>query len=127
MHDNADKWDARARLLAALAAGALEQDQVLGQALDDGLELLAYPVAGQDVALVGLGLGAARAERLDTGALLRRRARGIAQCGHWLPARFEDGSIFLLRRWPAAIMPDWPDWPGGVALALRHAGELLDE
>lgn len=124
MHDNADKWDIRARLLAALAASALERDQVLGQALDDGLELLAYPVDGQDAVLVGLGLDAARAERLDTGALLRRRAQGMAQCGHWLPARFEDGSIFLLRRWPAASMPEWP---GGAALALRHAGELLDE
>ncbi|AWL03536.1 hypothetical protein ACFOHT_05705 [Massilia oculi] len=124
MHKDAAKWDGWAQLLAALVARALEEDQVLGQALGEERELLAYPVAGQDLVLVGLGLSAARAEHLDLAALLRRRGREMERSGHWLPARFEDGSLFLLRRWPGR--PDQA-WPGGAALALRHAEELLDE
>jgi len=123
MHDDDTQWGAWAQALAALAAQAREQDRVLSRALEDGVELLAYPLAGDGV-LVGLGLGPARAERLDTGALLRRRGLRMDRAGHWLPARFEDGSVFVLRRWPQA---SGPAWPGGVAEALRHAWELFDE
>lgn len=123
MHDNTSKWDAWARRLASLVERARAQDQVLGQPLEEGVELLVYPVAGAHEVLVGLGLSAARAERCDTGALLRRRGQRMCDAGHWLPARFEDGSLFLLRHWPA---DHEAEWPGGVAQALRHAGELLD-
>lgn len=127
MHDDihcAPDWDAAGALLPAMAAQALEHDHVLTRALANGRELLAYPIAGQGRALIGVGLPAARAARLDDGALLRRRGAQMASLGGWLPARFEDGSLFLLRRWPA---PAEPAWPGGAARALRQAWEAFDE
>lgn len=122
--DTDTDWDAAAALLPAMTARALEHDQVLTQALAGGAELLVYPIAGQAQALIGVGLPAARAQRLEVGVLLRRRGARMTRLGDWMPARFEDGSLFLLRRWPA---PAAPAWSGGAAQALRHAWEALDE
>lgn len=126
--DAAALWEERAALFATLAEEALARDEVLTRLLpggaDGGHELLAYPIAGQGQALVGVGLPAAHAARRDPATLLRRRAAHMERYGAWLPARFEDGSLYLLRRWPSPAGPAWPD---GTAQALRHAQELLDE
>ena len=118
------EWEAAAALLASLVDQASRQDQVCSRSLADGFELLAYPIAGQGQVLVGLGLPAVLADNIDSGALLRRRGARMEDCGDWLPARLEDGSLYLLRRWPAAA---WDGWPGGAAAALRLARELFDE
>lgn len=105
--------------LAALMERARLQQLVLGRRLDGGRELMVYPM--QAGALLGVGVAAGVAHLVDTAGLLRRRAGNLARYSAWLPALFDDGSLYVLRRCPAQ--------PGGDDIAdaeLLAVQELLD-
>ena len=103
--------------LAVMMEQASRQQLVLSRRLDDGRELLVYPL--QAGALVGLGLRSDVADGADPAAVLHRRGRDMARYGAWLPALFDDGSLYVLWRCGAATdaLP---------AAALAAAQELLD-
>ncbi|SFL98036.1 hypothetical protein [Rugamonas rubra] len=88
-------------LLRQLAGSARREGGVASQTLDNGMELLVYPLPAGG-AIVGLGGG--RAGRPRAEELLRRRARDMARLGDWLPAQFVDGGCYLLRRLPPAAL-----------------------
>jgi hypothetical protein len=81
-------------ILQTLIHEAILQKVVATQRLEDGLILLAYPLS--DGVIVALG---ALAERIPSPReVLRKRSEDLERYGHWLPAMFNDGSLYVLRR-----------------------------
>jgi hypothetical protein len=78
--------------------------------LDDGTQVFAYPLPGQGT-LLALGVGPDAA--LTGAELLARRSARVVSAGGWLPALFNDGSLYLLRRLEAA------EEEGGALLAAH--------
>ncbi len=71
------------------------QQAVAMTTLDNGMQLFAYRLE-DDGMLLALGVGPDAA--LTAGELLARRNAQLRQAGGWLPAMFNDGSLYLLRR-----------------------------
>ncbi|MBJ7311927.1 hypothetical protein ACFOLJ_03100 [Rugamonas sp. CCM 8940] len=90
-------------LLMHLAGTARREGGVASQQLDNGMELLVYPLE-EGGALVGLGYERDGAGQVRAEQVLRRRAQDMARLGAWLPALFADGSWYLLRRLPNASL-----------------------
>ncbi len=105
--------------LSAMIPAVQRDGLVLSRQLENGMELLVYPIQPGDQVLVGVGYGREQAHRIDALTLLRRRGADLARYGDWQPARFQDGSWFVLRRWaPEAEGQDWSDAALGVAREL---------
>lgn len=83
-------------LLAHLSRTALMEQAVAAATLDNGLRLFVYPQDGGT--LVAIGLPAASGRMVQGEALLRRRSADMGRFGAWLPALFNDGGWYLLRR-----------------------------
>ncbi|GGZ01704.1 hypothetical protein ACFFTM_08745 [Pseudoduganella plicata] len=98
---------------------AAEMEGAVAQAvLDSGLRLLVYPLA--QGRLAALGWPAASGRQVQGETLLRRRSADLARYGDWLPALFNDGGWYVVRR--LAV-----DGNGGTLdeAALAAAMELL--
>lgn len=88
--------DALNTLYAQLRAQARLHNAVAASALDGGSRLFVYPLANG--VLLALGAPASRAAPLRAETLLRRRGGDLRRFGTWLPALFNDGSWYLVRR-----------------------------
>lgn len=80
-------------LLTQLTRDARMQRAVAGSKLDNGIQLFAYPL--EQGVLIAIGIGAGR---LEGESFLQKRAQDMARFGAWLPAQFNDGSWYVLRR-----------------------------
>jgi hypothetical protein len=105
-------------LLNVLAAEARMQQAVAMNTLDNGMHVFVYPL--DDGMLVALGVGAAA--QVQPEALLRKRGQDPARFGAWLPAVFNDGSLYLLRR----MTEHGDDMSALSAAQWAAAGELLN-
>ncbi|WP_034301018.1 hypothetical protein [Herbaspirillum sp. RV1423] len=81
-------------LLMRLAADARIQEAVAMATLDNGMHLFAYPL--EQGMLIAVGIGPDTQIRPES--VLSRRAGNLARYGAWLPAMFNDGSMYVLRR-----------------------------
>ncbi|MCA1325670.1 hypothetical protein [Herbaspirillum sp. alder98] len=81
-------------LIVKLIAKARLQNTVALCDLDGGLHVFAYPL--EYCMLVGLGVGADAP--MHASDLLRRRAADPRRFAGWLPALFNDGSLYVVRR-----------------------------
>ena len=106
-------------LVLRLAGECRMQQAVAMSSLESGMQLFVYPLSEQRV-LLALGVGPDAA--LTAGELLMRRSASLREAGAWLPAVFNDGSLYLVRRLSAQ------EEEGGEALAsqLRLALEMLN-
>jgi hypothetical protein len=102
--------------LAAMMEHAARQDLVLSRRLDGGRELLVYPLPAGS--LLGVGVLPEQAHHVDPAAVLHRRGCDMDRYGAWLPALFDDGSLYVLYRCAEAEAV-----PAGTLLAGQ---ELLD-
>jgi hypothetical protein len=105
-------------LLTQMANTARSTQDVVDTALEDGMHLLVYPY--EQGLLVGLGYGADQAHRVDMTTVLRVRGQHLERVGAWLPARFADGSAYVVRR-----VPDAGDGPVLSEQELMAGRELL--
>jgi len=106
-------------LLMKLAADARMQRAVAMVTLDNGLHLFAYPL--EQGILIAVGGAADTQVRADV--VVGRRARNMVRYGAWLPAMFNDGSLYVLRRMvehgdDMTVLPDD---------AIEAAEELLSD
>lgn len=104
------------QLLEHLSRTALMEGAVAAATLESGLRLFAYPLEGGTLVAVGLPASSGRAVQGEV--LLRRRAADMGRFGPWLPALFNDGGWYLLRRCAGGAAPLAAD-------ALAAAAELL--
>lgn len=81
-------------LLKTLLHEARLQRAAAMQRLDNGLHVLVYPLTHG--AIVALGIPPDRP--LPPKDVLRKRSSDLARYGAWLPAMFNDGSLYVLRR-----------------------------
>lgn len=102
-------------LVTRLIAECRLQEAVAMSTLDSGLHVFAYPLADQRT-LLALGLGPDAA--LTGEELLARRASRLEAAGDWLPAMFNDGSLYLLRRLGAEEEEGGPVLAAQLELAL---------
>lgn len=86
------------------------QEAVAMTTLDSGMQVFAYPLPEQRTLLA---LGAGPDADLSADELLARRGARLAEAGGWLPAMFNDGTLYLLRRLDAE------DEEGGERLAAQ--------
>jgi len=107
-------------LLEQLMTVACREQVVRTQALLDGAELLAYPLAHGALVGIGFARGASQGARISE--VLRRRAARMAELGDWLPVMLGDGSWYLARR-----LRDNADGPSArpAAAELAAVRELL--
>lgn len=84
------------QLLMELARTARLERAVATQPLDNGMQLLVYPLA--DGVLVGLGYERDLADRVRADDVLRKRSDNLERFGDWLPATLADGSWYVIRR-----------------------------
>jgi hypothetical protein len=82
-------------LVNELVKFAQANEQVASKTLEGGLRVFAYPY--ELGVVVGLGYGADQAYRVRASVMLRTRASDIERFGAWLPARFADGGVYVLR------------------------------
>lgn len=87
-------------LVMELARTAFNERAVASRTLDNGMDLLVYPL--DDGMIVGFGLPADMAEELEHEELLRRRSDDLARFGPWQPVLLRDGSCYVMRRLPGA-------------------------
>jgi hypothetical protein len=86
------------------------QEAVAMSNLENGLHVFAYPLPHHGVLLaIGVGPDAA----LTGEELLARRTARLQWAGGWLPAMFNDGSLYLVRRLDA------DEEEGGEALVAQ--------
>lgn len=81
-------------LLNVLASEARMQQAVAMNTLENGMHVFVYPLDGGML----VALGASPDAPVPADAVLRKRAGDLARFGAWLPAMFNDGSLYLLRR-----------------------------
>lgn len=100
-------------------SNAADMEGAVAQALlDSGLRLLVYPLAEGRLAV--LGWPAASGHQVDGAALLRKRGADLGRYGEWLPAMFNDGGWYVVRRLTVDGNTDHLD-----QAALAAAEELL--
>jgi hypothetical protein len=87
-------------LVKQLANTARNESAVASLPLENGLQLLVYPM--EEGFMVGLGIDSEQASASRTDQILRRRSGNISRFGAWLPAMFSDGSCYIFRRLPHA-------------------------
>lgn len=95
------------------------QGAVAMSTLDTGQHLFAYPLPHHGI-LLALGVEADAA--LAGEDLLARRAAQLPTAGRWLPALFNDGSLYLVRR----LEPDEEEGGEVLAAQLALAMEMLN-
>jgi hypothetical protein len=83
-------------LLVELVKRAHDEQAVAFASVEDGVQMLVYPL--EHGMLVGVGLEGERAYRVDAAQVLHRRGGDMARFGSWLPARLKDGSWYVVRR-----------------------------
>ncbi|SFF95430.1 hypothetical protein SAMN05518865_106264 [Duganella sp. CF458] len=83
-------------LYTQLLAQARLHDAVATAVLAGGTRLFIYPLERGVLLALGAGTGGGQALRAET--LLRRRGADLRRLGAWLPALFNDGSWYLVRR-----------------------------
>ncbi|WP_050468500.1 hypothetical protein [Herbaspirillum chlorophenolicum] len=105
-------------LIVRLIAKARLQNSVALCDLDSGLHVFAYPL--EYCMLVGLGVGADAP--MQASDLLRRRAADLRRFGGWLPALFNDGSLYVVRR----LSSDEEDGGGLLDDQIALGRELLN-
>jgi hypothetical protein len=81
-------------LLKTLLHQARMEQAVAMQRLDSGLHIFVYPL--RDGVIIALGIAPDRP--LPARDLLRKRSSNLMRYGVWLPAMFNDGSLYVLRR-----------------------------
>ncbi|RJF97072.1 hypothetical protein D3870_21150 [Noviherbaspirillum cavernae] len=89
-------------ILANLCMIARIEQAVAKQQLDEGMQMLVYPM--QRGMLVGLGFEGNEAHRVHAQEVVRKRSENIEQLGAWLPAMFSDEGMYIVRRFDH--MPD---------------------
>lgn len=104
-------------LVKTLLNEARVQRAVAMQRLESGLHVFAYPL--DDGEIVALGVPPDRP--LQPREVLRRRSSDMARYGAWLPAMFNDGSLYVLRR-----VSGQEDEASLTDAALAAAEELLN-
>ncbi|AYR24716.1 hypothetical protein [Herbaspirillum rubrisubalbicans] len=80
--------------LTTMIHDASLQKAVATLPLDDGLVLFVYPLVDGVI----VGLGGARERATSAKQVLSRRSEDLERYGAWLPAMFNDGSLYVLRR-----------------------------
>jgi len=106
-------------LVIKLIGESRVQQAVAMSTLDNGMQVFAYPLADERM-LVALGVGSD--SRLRAEELLARRAANLAHLDGWLPAMFNDGSLYLLRR----LRAEEEESGDVLARQLALAEELLN-
>lgn len=108
-------------ILKQLAHSAMRDRVAAVQELNNGMQMLAYPLATG--VLVALGYTGAAASSIGSAELLRRRSANLPLYSTWLPTMFADGSLYVARRLPDAD----PDSDAALlsAAELMTAVELL--
>lgn len=102
-------------LVMRLIAECRLQEAVAMSYLDNGMHVFAYPLPEQRI-LLALGVGPDAG--LTGELLLTRRAAALHAAGSWLPALFNDGSLYLLRHLGGAEDEDGALLAGQLDLAL---------
>lgn len=69
---------------------------VVVQAVEKGMNLLAYPM--ENGVLVAMGFDPDESHRISVESLVRKRSESMDRYGLWLPTRFKDGSCYVVRR-----------------------------
>lgn len=93
------------QLLSRLVSEARTSQNVVSSKLKDDLSLLAYP--HEQTVLVALGYQTRLRQPGQSASLLRLRGSNLQRFGAWLPAMFNDGSWYVVRRVPV-LMDDGP-------------------
>ena len=83
-------------LMRRLLDTAQREGAVAQAVLDSGLRLLVYPLA--QGRLAALGWPGDSGHQVHGETLLRRRSANMARYGAWLPALFNDGGWYVVRR-----------------------------
>ena len=109
-------------LLKQLTKAACLEQAVASTTMDNGMHMLAFPF--EQGVLVALGYGPELTSPAQQEALLRRRAENLARFGAWLPALFNDGSWYVVRR-VLQISPDTDDMAVLSGSELAVAEDLL--
>ncbi|MFC7518740.1 hypothetical protein ACFQUU_27385 [Herbaspirillum sp. GCM10030257] len=108
-------------ILMNLCAVARIEQAVASQRLDDGMQMLVYPM--DSGMLLGLGYEGNEAHRVHAEEILRRRSQDIEQLCTWLPAMFSDGGVYVVRRFNH--IPDVDEAPPLSEDELTAAMEML--
>lgn len=82
------------KLLLQLVQDARMEKAVAGVTLDNGMHLFAYPQEQGMLIAIGIGSGG----HVQGESLLRKRSKNMQRFGAWLPAQFNDGSWYVIRR-----------------------------
>lgn len=69
---------------------------VVVQAIEKGMNLLAYPM--ESGVLVAIGFDPDQSHRINVELIVRKRSESMERFGLWLPTKFKDGSCYLVRR-----------------------------
>jgi hypothetical protein len=84
------------QILIELTRLSMTDQVVASRPLDDGINLLVYPLLNGIV--VGLGYARDQQRRLALPQLLQRRSQALPRYGAWLPALLTDGSLYVVRK-----------------------------
>ncbi|HJV73229.1 MAG TPA: hypothetical protein VJ654_03330 [Noviherbaspirillum sp.] len=83
-------------ILANLSSIARAERAVAHQPLDDGMQMLVYPM--ETALLVGLGYDGNESHRVIPEEVLRKRSGNMERFGAWLPSMFSDGGVYIVKR-----------------------------
>lgn len=83
-------------ILANLSSMARAERAVAYQPLDEGMQMLVYPM--ETGLLVGLGYEGNESHRVIAEEVLRKRSANMERFGTWLPAMFSDGGVYIVKR-----------------------------
>jgi len=105
-------------LVMSLIGEARIQRAVAMTHLENGIHIFAYPLDSS--MLLAMGVGAEAPMRPED--LLRRRGAELSVFGDWLPALFNDGGIYVIRR----LSAEEEDGGDELDRQLEAALELLN-
>jgi hypothetical protein len=83
-------------LLIELARAAQREQAVASHTLENGMEMLVYPLS--EGVLVGLGFSGELAQEVRMENALRKRSEDMPRYGAWQAALFSNGSCYVARR-----------------------------
>jgi hypothetical protein len=86
------------KILIQLANSALKERAVFSRKLENGMNLLVYPLPSNDGVLVALGYERDWPHPVQAETILQRRVAHMKRFGSWMPSRSADGAWYVVRR-----------------------------
>lgn len=83
-------------ILVQLVKTAQAEQAVASQQLTNDMKLLVYPL--EQGIVIALGYEGEFAHRMPAQELVRKRTGNLERFGSWMPAMFNDGGIYVVRR-----------------------------